>query len=86
MPQSQHYPSPKDLDVEVHVELTCSVDFWVLVNVLIIHILSHITIHNNIRHNLSFNELKRVEGMLLTCSKVYAARHAHEDHTALNIC
>ena len=23
--------------------------------------------------------------VILTCSNVYAARHAHEDHTALNI-
>ena len=39
MPKCKDYPSPEDLDVVVHIQLTCCVHFWVLVNVLIIHIL-----------------------------------------------
>ena len=39
MPKCKDYPSPEDLYVVVHIQLTCCVHFWVLVNVLIIHIL-----------------------------------------------
>ena len=39
VPECHHDPPPEDLDVEIDILLTCFIDLWVRVHILVVHIL-----------------------------------------------